>query len=98
MNLSSAKLSLEIVQEQHLPAIIKVQSEAVSVLLQVLYFLQQGHVQFLMADYRTRAIEAHGPDAFTTKVKTRKPGKDGLPRSIHDVTNNPPHHRSGPLT
>jgi hypothetical protein len=87
LNLSSAKLSLEIVQEQHLPAIIKAQSEAVSVLLQVLYFLQLGHVQFLVGEYKARVIDTHGPDAFTAKVKTRKPGKDGLPRPIHDVIN-----------
>ena len=49
-DLSTAKLSLEIVQEQQLPAIIKAQDEAVSALLQVLYFLQHGHVQFLMGD------------------------------------------------
>jgi hypothetical protein len=69
-----------------LPAIVKAKDEAVSTILQVLYFLQQGHVQFLMGDYRTRVLEAHGHDAFTVKVRTQKLGKDGLPRSIHDTT------------
>ncbi len=55
LNLRSAKLSLEIIPEQRLPAIIKAQSETVSTLLQVLYFLQLGHVQFLMGDYKARA-------------------------------------------
>jgi hypothetical protein len=86
-DLRAAKLSLETVQERLLPAMVKAQNEAVSVLLQVLYFLQQGHVQFLMRDYKARVMETHGNDAFTSKVKTKKPGKDGLPRSIHDVTN-----------
>ena len=86
-DLFKAKLTLEVVQEQQLPAIIKAQNEAVSTLLQVLYFLQQGHVQFLVGDYRARVIDAHGHDAFTAKVRTKKPGKDGLPRSIHDVGN-----------
>ena len=86
-DLFAAKLTLEVVQEQQLPAIIKAQNEAVSTLLQVLYFLQQGHVQFLVGDYRARVIDAHGHDAFTAKVRTKKPGKDGLPRSIHDVGN-----------
>jgi hypothetical protein len=84
-DLRKAKLTLELVQEQRLPAIAKALNEAVSVILQVLYFLQRGHVQFLMGDYRARVLEAHGHDAFTAKVKTKKPGKDGLPRSIHDV-------------
>jgi hypothetical protein len=100
LNLSSAKLSLEIVQEQRLPAIIKAQNEAVSTLLQVLYFLQQGHVLFLIGDYKARVIDAHGHDTFTAKVKTKKPGKDGLPRSIHDVTNKstPPPERTVDMT
>ena len=99
-DIRSAKLSLEVVQERQLPAIVKAQNEAVSVLLQVLYFLQQGHVQFLMRDYRARVIDAHGNDAFTAKVKTKKPGKDGLPRPIHDVTNNstPPSERTVDMT
>ena len=87
LDLRIAKLSLELVQEQQLPAIIKARDEADSVLLQVLYFLQHGHVQFLVGDYKARVIDAHGHDAFTAKVKTKKPGKDGLPRSIRVVTN-----------
>ena len=84
-DLRKAKLTLELVQEQRLPAIVKAQNEAVSVLPQVLYFLQREHVQFIIGDYKARILEAHGHDAFTAKVKTKKPGKDGLPRSIHDV-------------
>jgi hypothetical protein len=68
-----------------LPAIVKAKNEAISTILQVLYFLQQGHVQFLMGDYKARVHEAHGHDAFTVKVRAKKLGKDGLPRSIHDV-------------
>ena len=99
-DLRAAKLSLETVQERLLPAMVKAQNEAVSVLLQVLYFLQQGHVQFLMRDYKSRVMEAHGNDAFTSKVKTKKPGKDGLPRPIHDVTNKstPPSERTVDMT
>jgi hypothetical protein len=85
-DLRTAKLTLEVVQEQRLPAIVKAKDEAISTILQVLYFLQQGHVQFLMGDYKTRVLEAHGHDAFTVKVRTQKLGKDGLPRSIHDTT------------
>ncbi len=43
-----------------------------------------------MGDYRARVLEAHGHDAFTAKVKTKKPGKDGLLRSIHDVRSSNP--------
>ena len=49
-----AKAVLAFVEEQHLPAINKLQDEAVSVLLQVLYALHQGRVQFLMGDYKAR--------------------------------------------
>jgi hypothetical protein len=84
-DLRTAKFTLEIVQERRLPAIVKAQNQAVSTILQVLYFLQQGHVQFLVGDYRARVLEAHGHDAFTVKVKTKKLGKNGLLRSIHDV-------------
>ena len=86
-NLGSAKLSLEVVQEQHLPAIVKAQKEAASILLQVLYFLHQGHVQFLIGDYKARVFDAHGPEAFTAKVRRTKLGKDGMPRPIRDVVN-----------
>jgi hypothetical protein len=43
-----------------------------------------------MGDYRARVLEAHGHDAFTVKVRTKKPGKDGLLRSIHDVDSSNP--------
>jgi hypothetical protein len=85
----SARLVLEIIQEQNLPAIIKAQNEAVSTLLQVLYFLQQGHVQFLIGDYKARVIGVYGPDTFTARVKAKKLGKDGLPRKVHDVNVTP---------
>ncbi len=84
-DLRTAKLTLEIIQEQTLPVIVKAQNEVVSVILQVLYFLQRGHVQFLIGDYKARILEAHGHDAFNAKVKTKKLGKDGLIRSIYDV-------------
>jgi hypothetical protein len=76
-DLRTAKITLELIQEQNLPVIVKAQNEAVSVILQVLYFLQRGHVQFLIGDYNARILEAHGHDAFTAKVKTKKPAKMG---------------------
>jgi hypothetical protein len=85
-DLRTAKRTLEVVQEQRLPAIVKAKNEAISVILQVLYFLQQGHVLFLAGDYRARVLEAHGHDAFTAKARATKLGKDGLPRAIHDTT------------
>jgi hypothetical protein len=85
-DLRTAKRTLEVVQEQRLPAIVKAKDEATSTILQVLYFLQQGHVQFLVNDYKARVLEAHGHDAFTVKVRATKLGKDGLPRAIHDTT------------
>jgi hypothetical protein len=78
-----AKAVLASVEEQHLPAIIKLQDGAVSVLLQVLYALYQGRVQFLMGDYKTRVIEAHGREAFPSRVSNRN--KDKPPRAIQDV-------------
>ncbi len=78
-----AKAVLAFVEEQQLPAIIKLQDEAVSVLLQVLYALHQGRVQFLMGDYKTRVIEAHGREAFPSRVLNRN--KDRPPRAIQDV-------------
>jgi hypothetical protein len=82
-DVGSAKLTLENFQDDLLPAIVNAQSEAVSVVLQVLYALQLGHVQFLMADYRSLIIEAY-PNAYA-KVKLPRLGKDGLPREIQDV-------------
>ncbi len=66
-----------------MPAIVKLQSEAVSVLLQVLYALHLGHVQFLMADYKSHIIEAY-PNAFA-RVRPPRLGKDGLPLRVKDV-------------
>jgi hypothetical protein len=66
-----------------MPTIVKLECEATSVLLQVLYALHRGHVQFLMADYRSRIIEAY-PNAFT-KIRLPRLGKDGLPLQIRDV-------------
>ncbi len=81
-----ARIVLEIVQEQNLPAIVKAQNEAVSIFLQALYSLQQGHVQFLIGDYKAHVIDAHGSNAFIRGTKARKLGKDGLPRAVHDVS------------
>ena len=78
-----AKAVLAFVEEQHLPAIIKLQDEAVSVLLQVLYALHQGRVQFLMGDYKARVIEAHGQEAFPPRVSNRN--KDRPPRAVQDI-------------
>jgi len=66
-----------------MPTIVKLECEATSVLLQVLYALHRGHVQFLMADYRSRIIKAY-PNAFT-KIRPPRLGKDGLPLKIRDV-------------
>jgi hypothetical protein len=82
-DLADAKLTLEDVQGSFVPAIVKLESEAASVLLQVLYALHLGHVQFLMVDYKSRVIEAY-PNAFA-KVRPPRLGKDGLPRRIKDV-------------
>jgi hypothetical protein len=82
-DLAEAKLTLENIQDGFVPAIAKLESEAPSVLLQVLYALQLGHVQFVMVDYKSRIIEAY-PNAFA-KVRPPRLGKDGLPRKIEDV-------------
>ena len=66
-----ARKILKYVQETCFAAIMQAQRKSVSVLLQVLYFLQQGHVQFLMGDYRARVLDAHGADAFP---KAPRPG------------------------
>ena len=78
-----AKAVLAFVEEQHLPAINKLQDEAVSVLHQVMYALHQGRVQFLMGDYKARLIEAHGQEAFPPRVSNRN--KDRPPRVIQDI-------------
>jgi hypothetical protein len=59
----------------------------VSVLLQVLYFLHQGRVQFLVNDYKARLIEAHGQGALAKKAPG--PGKSRPPRVIQDVQHAP---------
>jgi hypothetical protein len=82
-DLADAKLILEDVQGNFVPAIVKLESEAPSVLLQVLYALHLGHVQFLMAEYKSRIIEAY-PNAFA-RVRPPRLGKDGLPLKIKDV-------------
>jgi hypothetical protein len=87
--LCNAKIALDSVRDHDLPSIVKAQSEATSVLLQVLYFLQQGHVLFLMGDYKTRVLEAYGSDAFATKAKAKKLGKDGLARQILNINPTP---------
>ncbi len=70
-DVAEARKILKYVQETCFAAIVQAQRKAVSVLLQVLYFLQQGHVQFLMGDYRVRVLDAHGADAFP---KAPRPG------------------------
>ena len=70
-DVAEARKILKYVQETCFVAIMQAQRKAVSVLLQVLYFLQQGHVQFLMGDYRARVLDAHGADAFP---KAPRPG------------------------
>ena len=87
--LCNAKIALDSVRDHDLPSIVKAQSEATSVLLQVLYFLQRGHVLFLMGHYRTRVLEAYGSDAFATKARAKKLGKDGLARQILNVNPTP---------
>jgi hypothetical protein len=68
-DLSKARTVLKTIQEQCLAVIVlQAQREAVSVLLQVLYFLHQGHVQFLIGDYRARVLDTHGPDAFPKRA------------------------------
>ncbi len=67
-DVAEARKVLKTVQETCLTAIVQAQRKAVSVLLQVLYFLHQGHVQFLMGDYKARVLDAHGLDAFPKKV------------------------------
>jgi hypothetical protein len=70
-DVAEARKILKTVQETCLTAIVQAQRNAVSVLLQVLYFLHHGHVQFLMGDYRARVLDAHGTDAFP---KAPRPG------------------------
>jgi hypothetical protein len=90
IDVSKARTVLKITQEQFLPVIVKAQNEAVSVLLQVLYSLHQGHVQFLSGDYRARVLDVHGPDAF--RKRAPRLGKDELPHTFldnHALVRNP---------
>ncbi len=82
-DLAGAKLTLEDSQGNFVPAIVKLESEAALVLFQVLYALHLGHEQFLMADYKSRVIEAY-PNAFAI-VRPPRLGKYGLPLRIKDV-------------
>jgi hypothetical protein len=79
-DLDNAKFILKRVEERVVPALVKLECEATSVLLQVLYALHRGHVQFLMADYRSRIVEVY-PNAFA-KVRPPKLSKDGRPLKI----------------
>ncbi len=82
-DLDDAKTILKDAAEKVLPALVKLECEAPSVLLQVLYSLHRGHVQFLAADYKSRIIEAY-PHAFA-KIRPPKLGKDGQPLKITNV-------------
>jgi hypothetical protein len=82
-DLDDAKFTLKRVEEKVVPAFVKLECEATSVLLQVLYALHRGHVQLLMTNYKSCIIEAY-PNAFA-KVRTPKLGKDGRPLKITNV-------------
>jgi hypothetical protein len=82
-DLDDAKFTFKRAEEKVLPALVKLEHEATSVLLQVLYTLHRGHVQFLMADYKSRIIDAY-PNAFA-KIRTTKLGKDGRLLKITNV-------------
>ncbi len=70
-DVAKARKILKTVEDTCLASILQAQRNVVSVLLQVLYFLHQGNVQFLMGDYRARVLDAHGLDAFP---KVPRPG------------------------
>ena len=82
-DLDDAKFTFKRAEDKVLPALVKLEHEATSVLLQVLYTLHRGHVQFLMADYKSRIIEVY-PNAFA-KIRTTKLGKDGRLLKITNV-------------
>ncbi len=82
-DLDDAKLILKRVEEKVAPALVKLECEATSVLLQVLYALHRDHVQFLMADYKSRIVDAY-PHAFA-RVRPPKLGKDGQPLKITNI-------------
>jgi hypothetical protein len=67
-DVSEARKILKTVSEQCLAVILRAQREAVSVLIQVLYSLHQGHVPLLIGDYKARVLDTHGPDAFPQRV------------------------------
>jgi hypothetical protein len=82
MSIEQKQYSFALVEDQYLPIINRLQDEDVSVLLQVLYALHQGRVQFLLGDYRGRLIDAHGQGALPKRVP--RSGKDRPPRTIQD--------------
>jgi hypothetical protein len=82
-DLDDAKFTLKRAGEKVVPSLAKLECEATSVLLQVLYALHRGHVQFLMTDYKSRIVEAY-PNAFA-KLRTTKLGKDGRLLKITNV-------------
>jgi hypothetical protein len=82
-NLDDAKFTLKRVEEKVVPALVKLEFDATSVLLQVLYALHRGHVQLLMADYKSRILEAY-PHAFA-KARPPRLDKYGLPKGINTV-------------
>jgi hypothetical protein len=87
-DVAEARKILKYVQETCFAAIMQAQRKAVSVLLQVLYFLQQGHVQFLMGDYRARVLDAHGADAFP---KAPRPGAVAVVH-VRDIRSSAPNN------
>jgi hypothetical protein len=82
-DLDDANFTLKRVEEKTMPELLKLECEATSVLLQVLYALHRGHVQFLMGDYKSRTVDAY-PNAFA-KVRPPKLGKDGRILKITNV-------------
>jgi hypothetical protein len=82
-DLDDAKFTLKGAEEKVLPTLFKLECEAPSVLLQVSYSLHRGHVQFLLADYKSRIIDAY-PHAFA-RIRPPRLGKDGQPLKITNV-------------
>jgi hypothetical protein len=75
---------------------------AVSVLLQALYALQQGHVQYLLREYRNTLVDQFGPDALPPdrnekparrKVKSRI--SSGPPRDRRALGDEPSKQEEG---
>ncbi len=88
-DVAEARKILKTVQETCLTAIVQAQRNAVSVLQQVLYFLHQGHVQFLMGDFRARVLDAHGADAFP---KAPRPGAVAIVH-VRDIRSPAPNNK-----